>query len=60
MVDTSGKPGVITNISEEGIVVAVSEGGILVQRVRPHDAGKIPASEFVESSGLSTGYKFGK
>ena len=34
-------------------------GGILIKRVRPHDAGKIAAHEFVENYSLSVGASFG-
>ncbi len=52
-------PGVIINTSNDGIVVAADGGGILIQRVRPHDAGKISAHEFVKNYNLSVGTRFG-
>ena len=59
MVDAEGTPGLIVNTSNEGIVVAANGGGIQIQRVRPHDAGKIAAHEFVENYSLSVGANFG-
>ena len=59
MVDVDGAPGLIINTSNDGIVVAADGGGILIQRVRPHDAGKIAAHEFVENYNLSVGTRFG-
>ena len=60
IVDDVGTPGEIVSVSNDGIVVAVNGGGILIQRVRPHDAGKISASEFSESSGIAAGVRLGK
>ena len=59
MVETEGTPGLIINTSNKGIVVAANGGGIQIQRVRPHDAGKIAAHEFVENYSLSVGANFG-
>ena len=59
MVDVDGAPGVIIDTSNDGIVVAANGGGFLIQRVRPHDAGKIAAHEFVENYNLSVGTRFG-
>ena len=59
MVDADGTPGLIIDTSKEGIVVAADGGGILIHRVRPHDAGKITAHEFIENYGLSVGTHFG-
>ena len=59
MIDADGIPGSIINTSNEGIVVGANGGGILIKRVRPHDAGKITAHEFIENYGLSVGTHFG-
>jgi len=60
IVDEAGTPGEIISASNDGIVVAANGGGILIQRVRPHDAGKIPAGDFIESSGITKGARLGK
>ena len=39
--------------------MAADGGGILIQRVRPHGAGKIGAHEFIENYNLSVGASFG-
>ena len=59
MVETSGAPGEVVGTSDEGIVVAAEGGGILIERVRPENAGKIPAGEFVASSGIAGGAVLG-
>ena len=59
MIDADGIPGSIINTSNEGIVVGADGGGILIKRVRPHDAGKITAHEFIENRGLAVGTHFG-
>jgi hypothetical protein len=46
-------------VSDEGIVVAADGGGILIKRVRPHDAGKITAGEYIASSGIAAGARLG-
>ena len=53
--DGNAQPGEITDIGDDGFTVAASGGGIKVMRVRPHDAKKIQAAEFIESSGLAAG-----
>jgi len=57
-VDGSGKPGEVLSIDEAGFVVSAADGAIRVKRVRA-DAGKIPASEYIESSGLTLGDTLG-
>ena len=59
IVETSGAPGEVVETSDEGIVVAAEGGGILIERVRPENAGKIPASEFIASSGIAAGAVLG-
>ena len=55
----AGAPGEITGVSEEGITVAAQGGAILVKRVRPEGAGKMPAAEFAADAGLATGARLG-
>ena len=55
----AGAPGEITGVSEEGITVAAQGGAILVKRVRPESAGKMPAGEFAASAGIATGARLG-
>ena len=56
--DASGEPGEIVAIADEGFTVAAGQGAIDVKRVRA-EAGKVPAKEYVASSGLSVGDKLG-
>ena len=55
MVDAAGAPGEVVDVSEAGIVAAAGGGGILMQRVRPQNSGKIPAAEFIANSGIAKG-----
>ena len=59
-VDASGKPGEVVDVSDDGMVVAAEGGGILIQRVRPHDAGKMPASDYIARSGIAAGERLGE
>jgi len=54
-----GSPGEVTQIKDEGVVVAANGGEILVGRVRAGDGQKIPAREFVDASGLREGTRLG-
>lgn len=49
-----GNPGEVIAIDDDGIEVAAGDGSIKIARVRA-DAGKIPAAEYVSTSGLKTG-----
>ena len=57
--EATGEPGEIIQITKEGFTVACGDGGLLVRRVRPHDSGKIAASEFVASASLTAGSRLG-
>ena len=59
IVEAAGAPGEVVGVSDEGIVVAADGGGILIKRVRPHDAGKITAGEYIASSGIAAGARLG-
>ena len=54
-----GAPGTVVAISGDGIAIAAGDGSILVKRVRPDGAGKIPATEFAGGAGVQVGTKFG-
>jgi len=54
-----GAPGEVTQIKDEGVVVAANGGEILVGRVRAGDGKKMPAREFVDASGLKKGTRLG-
>ncbi len=60
MVDASGSPGEVVGVSDDGLVVAAEGGGILIQRLRPHDAGKIPAKEYIAGSSIAAGARLGR
>jgi len=57
--DASGTPGAVTEVSDAGFTVATGSGGILVQRVRPHDDKKISAQDFAAKTSLSAGTVLG-
>ena len=50
----SGKPGEVLEAGDEGILVAAGDGAVRITRVRA-DAGKVPAGEYVSTSGLAVG-----
>lgn len=52
-------PGTITQISEEGLLVAANGGNILVRRLQPVGAAKVKAAEFVASAGVQVGDALG-
>lgn len=54
-VDGSGEAGTVTDITDEGFVVAANGGQILVKRIRPEGEGKIAASEFKIDKGAKLG-----
>ena len=57
--EASGAPGVVAGVSEEGFTVTCGDGGLLVRRVRPHDGGKISATDYVSVAGLVAGAVLG-
>ncbi|MFQ5665831.1 MAG: methionyl-tRNA formyltransferase [Candidatus Binatia bacterium] len=52
------RPGVVLEITAEGILIGAGEGAVRVKRVRFGDK-KVDAVEFAASSGLQTGVRFG-
>ncbi|NDA08471.1 MAG: methionyl-tRNA formyltransferase [Alphaproteobacteria bacterium] len=57
--DGDGTPGEVVDITDDGVVVQGNGGRILIKRVRPANAGKQPAKEWAQASGLTTGQKLG-
>ena len=55
---TSGIPGTVTALTEDGVHIAATGGEIVIERMRS-DAGKVSAQEFVEHSGLQINNGFG-
>ena len=51
----SVQPGEITRIGDEGVHVATADAQILVKRVRPDGARKVPAVEWAVAAGLREG-----
>jgi len=51
----SVQPGEITRIGDDGVQVATADGQILLKRVRPDRARKVPAAEWAEEAGLRVG-----
>jgi methionyl-tRNA formyltransferase len=51
----AGKPGTVTDTTDEGFLVAADGGQILVKRVRPEGEGKIAANEFSIDKGAKLG-----
>ena len=52
-------PGTITQISEDGLLVAANGGSILVKRLQPAGSPKMKAAEFVASAGVQVGDTLG-
>lgn len=59
-VDGDGTPGEVVDISDDGVTVQGNGGRIVLKRVRPDGSGKIAASEWAQSSGLTIGTKLGQ
>ena len=60
MSEVSGTPGVVKEISEDGIIVSAKGGGLLIQRVRPENDKKIKSFEYASKCELSCGDIFGE
>ena len=60
MSEVSGIPGVVKEISEDGITVGAKGGGLLIQRVRPENDKKINSFEYASKCELSCGEIFGE
>lgn len=60
IVDAFGISGEVLSVSNDGFVVAANGGGILIQRVRPHDTGKVSAREYIDNSGITAGVRLGQ
>ncbi len=58
--DGEGTPGEVVSVSDDGVVVQAQDGRILVQRVRPKGADKLPAAEWAKSAGLEPGARLGE
>jgi methionyl-tRNA formyltransferase len=54
-VEGNGEPGTVTDITDDGFVVAADGGQILVKRIRPEGEGKVAASEFTIDKGAKLG-----
>ncbi len=54
-----GSPGEIVAISSDGLSVVAGGNTILIKRVQPAGSAKIKTAEFVSSSGLRVGDRFG-
>ena len=57
--DVNGAPGEVTEVAEDSFTIAAAGGGIQIRRVRPHDDKKIPAADFIATSGLTKGARLG-
>lgn len=57
--DAEGEPGEVVSVSEDGVTVAAQGGAILVKRLRPAGGGKMSASDWAASAGITAGTKFG-
>ena len=60
MSEVFGIPGVVKEISEDGITVGAKGGGLLIQRVRPENDKKINSFEYASKCELSCGEIFGE
>ena len=57
--ESSGAPGEVTEITDEGFRIAANGGSIFVGRVQQGRNRKINAPEWVEAVGLKVGDRFG-
>ena len=57
--DTGLAPSEVTEVSDQGFGVAAKGGAIIVRRVQPEGSPKIAAPEWIASSGLRPGARFG-
>jgi methionyl-tRNA formyltransferase len=55
----AGAPGEVTEVTEKGFGVAAGDGSLFIARVQPEGSGKVAAPEWIESSGLRPGARFG-
>ena len=55
----AGKMGEIVAIEPDGFIVVCADGRFKVTRVQPEGAKKIDASEYIASTKLATGARFG-
>jgi methionyl-tRNA formyltransferase len=54
-----GTPGEVVAVGAESFTVATQGGQIEVWRLRPADGAKMRAADFIKSTGLHTGVRFG-
>ena len=59
IVDGSGAPGEVLDISDDGVSIAAGDGAVRITRMRAGKDQKIPASEYAAAAGLSAGSKLG-
>ncbi len=56
----AGAPGTMLETSDAGFKVAADNGAILVKRLQPEGAAKMPAADFAGQAGLKAGTVLGK
>ncbi|MEL6220325.1 MAG: methionyl-tRNA formyltransferase, partial [Pseudomonadota bacterium] len=54
-----GTPGEVVSVTEDGVTVQAEGGRILLKRVRPAGAGKIPATDWAQEAAVVAGTKLG-
>ena len=59
IVDGSGAPGEVLDVSDDGVTIAAGDGAVRIGRMRAGKDQKIPASEYAAAAGLSAGTKLG-
>ena len=57
--EAGGVPGAVVAVGAAGIAVACDGGRVLVKRVRPEGAGKMPAADLAENASLTLGTVLG-
>jgi len=58
-VEGDGVSSRVVDVSEDGVTVQCVGGRILVKRVRPAGAGKVPAAEWAKDAGIEAGTNLG-
>ena len=56
---TRGQPGEVLAASDQGLEIALDGGSLLVKRLRAAGGAKVSAADFIRSSGIKPGDRFG-
>ena len=57
--ESGDAPGLVTDVSDQGFGIAARGGSVFIRRVQPEGSAKVMASEWIETSALKRGDRFG-